>query len=72
MRTAVKAPVILACVVLAGGAGFVSWQWVDLVALAARTGQMVQFAMFENNRRQVFDVIRGRIEQRVEANISTA
>jgi hypothetical protein len=29
VRTAVKAPVIVACVVLAGGAGFVSWQWVD-------------------------------------------
>ena len=30
------------------------------------------FAMFENNRRQVFDVIRGWIEQRVQSNTSTA
>ncbi len=30
------------------------------------------FAMFENNRRQVFDVIRGWIEQRVPASTSTA
>jgi pimeloyl-ACP methyl ester carboxylesterase len=30
------------------------------------------FAMFENNRRQVFEVIRGWIEQRVPSNNSTA
>jgi pimeloyl-ACP methyl ester carboxylesterase len=30
------------------------------------------FAMFENNRRQVFDVIKGWIEQRVPANTTTA
>jgi hypothetical protein len=30
------------------------------------------FAMFENNRRQVFDVIKGWIEQRVPPGTSTA
>jgi hypothetical protein len=30
------------------------------------------FAMFENNRRQVFDVIRGWIEQRVPGSAQTA
>src|SRR5262245_318230 len=29
VRTAAKVPVIVACVVLVGGAGLVSWQWVD-------------------------------------------
>jgi hypothetical protein len=30
------------------------------------------FAMFENNRRQVFEVVRGWIEQRVPSSTSTA
>jgi hypothetical protein len=30
------------------------------------------FAMFENNRKQVFEVVRGWIEQRVPSNASTA